>query len=275
MRDYMMKRVRDITRTSVTRISTGSLDIGVTKSIPGYLLNQFALDEYDGYLRVAVTVGNVWGSANSLNDVYVLDENLALVGSVTDLGETERVYSARFIGDRGYLVTFRQIDPFYVLDLSDPRAPSVEGELKIPGYSSYLEAIDANTVLGVGRDGNNVKLSLFDVANPANPTERDVYSLKEYWTEVEGNHRAFLRDEKHQVVFIPGGQGGYVLSYAGDQLTLKAAVSGYAVRRAVFIDDYLYVVGENEITVLDENTWKEAATLSLEDATDTTTDTTY
>jgi uncharacterized secreted protein with C-terminal beta-propeller domain len=90
-----------------------------------------------------------------------------------------------------------------------------------------------------------------------------VYTLKESWSKVENNHHAFLRDSQYKVVFIPASEGGYVLSYENNTLSLKAVVSGYDVRRAVFIDEYFYVVGDEKITVLDENTWKEAKTLSL------------
>ncbi len=263
--DYVQERMRDMDRTAVTRISVDTLSISETKSVPGHLLNQFALDEHEGHLRMAVTVGDRWRTGNTANDVYVLDRNLEIVGSVTDLGLTEQIFSVRFIGDRGYVVTFRQIDPFYVLDLSEPDDPKMVGELKIPGFSSYLEAIDDDTVLGVGRDGSNVKLSLFDVSNTSRPIESDTFTLKEHWSEVNSNHRAFLRDPKYGVVFIPAGQGGYVISYTNSELALEAAVAGYAVRRAVFIDDYLYVVGENDITVLDEVTWEEVGTLELGD----------
>jgi inhibitor of cysteine peptidase len=263
MQDYLTKHMRDIDRTVISRIAVDTLTIKETKSIPGHLLNQFSLDEYNGYVRLAVTVGERWGGGTQVNDVYVLNGSLEIVGRVLDLGFTEQVYSARFIGDRGYVVTFRQIDPFYVFDLSDPLNPKMTGELKIPGYSSYLEAIDRNTVLGVGRDGGNVKLSLFDVSNPALPVERSVYTLTESWSEVENNHHAFLRDSQYKVVFIPASNGGYVISYENNKLSLKAAVSGYDVRRAVFIDEYFYVVGDEKITVLNENTWKEEKTLSL------------
>lgn len=263
MQDYLTKQMRDIDRTIVSRIAVDTLTIKETKSIPGHLLNQFSLDEYNGYVRLAVTIGDRWGGGTQVNDVYVLNSALEIVGSVLDLGFTEQVYSARFIGDRGYVVTFRQTDPFYVFDLSDPLHPKMTGELKIPGYSSYLEAIDQDTVLGAGRDGVNVKLSLFDVSNPALPKESSVYTLKESWSEVENNHRAFLRDSEYKVVFIPASNGGYVISYENSKLGLKAAVSGYDVRRAVFIDEYFYVVGDEKITVLNENTWKEEKVLEL------------
>ncbi len=265
MQKYIATRQREIDQTMITRIPLETLNVASTGVVPGHTLNQFSMDEWNGNLRVAVTVGDRWGmgGAETVNDLYVLDQGMNIVGSVKDLGITERIYAMRMIGNRGYMVTFRETDPFYVFDLSVPSAPKMTGELKIPGYSAYLEPLSETRVLGVGREGDSVKLSIFDVSNPASPKEVAKFTLKEYWTEVEGNHHAFLRDEKHSVFFIPGSEGGYVLSYKGDVLELKAAVSGYAVKRAVYIEDNLYIIGEDKITVFDELTWKEVKTLDL------------
>jgi inhibitor of cysteine peptidase len=256
------KRLLD--RTRITRVPLANLSVGAVGEVPGSLLNQFALDEYQGNLRVAVTVGSSWwGAGETANDVYVLGADLKEKGKIIDLGLGERVYSVRFVGDTGYLVTFKQVDPFYVLDLRVPTAPKVAGELKIPGYSAYLEPLGDNLVLGVGREGSGVKLAVYDVSNPAKPVEKSKYLIKDSWTEVEGNHHAFLRDADHEIFFIPGSNGGYVLSYAHGKLVLKATVAGWSVKRAVYIDDLLYVIGDEKITVLDENSWKEVGTLKL------------
>jgi inhibitor of cysteine peptidase len=261
--DALQKRARDMYRTRIVRMSLDTLGVSATGEVPGTLLNQFAMDEYAGNLRVAVTVGTPWGQVESMNDVYVLDAQLRTVGSVTDLGLGERVYSVRFMGDVGYLVTFRQIDPFYVLDLSVPTAPKVTGELKIPGYSAYLEYVGDDMVLGVGREGSGVKLSLFDVQDPANPIEKAKYQLKDSWTEVEGNHHAFLRDAENELLFIPGGNGGYIFSYANGTLSLVHAVSGHSVRRAVYMDDYFYVVSDEKILVYRIGEWDLLKSLAL------------
>jgi uncharacterized secreted protein with C-terminal beta-propeller domain len=264
MSDYLNARMRDMDRSVVVRIPLDMLTIAATASIPGHLLNQFSLDENNGYLRLAVSVGEQWtNGGNTKNDVYVLNQDLSIAGSILNLGLTERIYSARFVGNRGYLVTFRQIDPFYVLDLASPANPKLAGELKIPGYSAYLEPIDENTILGVGQDGSKVKLALFNVADPKNPKEKSKYALTEGWTEVNSNHHAFLKDDTHKIFFIPGGSGGYVFGYEGGTLSLKTAVSGYAVKRAVYISDYLYIVGDDKITVLNENTWEKEKELDL------------
>jgi uncharacterized secreted protein with C-terminal beta-propeller domain len=183
------------------------------------------------------------------------------------MGVNERIYSTRFLGDKGYVVTFRRIDPFHVLDLSDPANPSLEGELKLPGFSSYLHTLGNDTVLGVGEEDGEVKAVLFDVADPTNPTVKDSYILDESWSAIRNTHHAFLHDERHDVFFLPASQGGYVFSY-DDGLSLEKAVSMKDVERAVYINDYLYVLGLEEITVLDEETWDRVASLSLGELSD-------
>lgn len=280
--DYFKAHKRDLEKTGIAKIGLRSFELEATGVVPGNPLNQFALDEYNNDLRIATTVGErrIWlgfvgtgGASESANDVYVLDKNLSIQGSVKDLGKTERIYSVRFIDDKGYVVTFRQTDPFYVLDLSNPANPELKGELKIPGYSSYLHPIAKNMTLGVGKENWQVKISLFDVSLSAAPKEIAKYTLDESWTEVENNFHAFLQDEKHGVFFLPGGKGGYVFSYAANsqrctksisaecfpyeeyKLELKKAVSQNSVKRAIYINDYLYIIGNAQIVVLDEKDW--------------------
>lgn len=270
MADYAREHSRDLDGTGIAKISTEAFTITATGMIPGSLINQFALDEYNGNLRAAVTVGGnnrwnmFWDPAQTANDVYVLDENLEQIGAVQGLGLDERIYSVRFVNEKGYLVTFRQTDPFYILDLSDAKHPEMKGELKIPGYSAYLHPVDGNTMLGVGKDSWKVKLSLFDVTLAAQPRETAKYQLDEYWTEVEGNHHAFLLDAKHKLFFIPGSKGGYIFSYETGAIELKKALTGFEAKRAVFINDNLYVIGDSRITVIDEKTFKQVKQLDLD-----------
>ncbi|MCX6768205.1 MAG: beta-propeller domain-containing protein [Candidatus Micrarchaeota archaeon] len=263
MQSFLERKQRDLERTEIVKVSIPSLEVKATGAIPGRLLNQFALDEYSGYLRAATTTGR-WDK--SVNDVYVLDSSLKTVGSVLNLGKTERIYSVRFMGDRGYVVTYRETDPFYVLDLSNPSQPLPRGELKIPGFSSYLHPLAEHVILGVGREDQNVKLSVFDVSDPANPAEVSKYMLSEYWTSVSETHHAFLLDDKHKVFFIPAGSGGYVISYdpdAGYALSLKAVTAVDNALRAAYLDDYLYIVSAQKIVVLDENTWQKIGETDL------------
>ncbi|MCM8804906.1 MAG: beta-propeller domain-containing protein [Candidatus Omnitrophica bacterium] len=261
---------RDIEKTIIIKINIEKFDISSVGSVPGSPLNQFSLDEYKDNLRIAVTIGgrrfSFWGVGvreQSMNDAYILDKNLKILSSVQDLGKGERIYSVRFIEDKGYIVTFRETDPFYVLDLKDPVNPKLKGELKIPGYSSYLHPITKEKILGVGKEDWNLKISLFDVTNPESPLEKDKYILDEYWSEVLDNFHAFLLDDKHQIFFLPASQGGYIFSYKDDKLSLVKTISDFNVKRAIYLDDYLYIIGENKIKVLNELNWEVIKELSF------------
>ncbi|MDZ7731236.1 MAG: beta-propeller domain-containing protein [Natrialbaceae archaeon] len=255
--EYAEDNQREMTRTGITRIDIdGPLEVTDSGEVPGVPLNQWSMDEHEDHLRIATTIPGSHG-ATSKNDVYVLDSSLEITGSITGLGETERIYAVRFEGDEGHVVTFRQIDPFYTLDLSDPTNPTLEGELKIPGFSSYLHPLDDDLMLGVGEQDRQVKVSLFDVSDRSDPTELDAEILdREYYSEVNQNHRAFLHDERHEAVFIPGSEDSYVFSYANGSLeeVISVDIGGHGVR-AMYIDDYLYVYGEGEVVVIDETTW--------------------
>lgn len=250
--------------TGIVKVDTNSLTIKAVGKVPGSTLNQFSFDEWKGDLRVATTIGGqnpfyMFGRNNSteqVSDVYVLGKNLEEKGAVKDLGKTERIYSVRFIEDRGYVVTFRQTDPFYVLDLSDGDSPQLKGELKIPGYSSYLHPLDTHLILGIGRE-RQVKLSLFDVSDPSNPKEVSKYELAgEYWSEAMDNHHAFLQDSKYKIFFLPGSRGGYVLSYEDQSLSLVKALEAPSVKRGLYLNDYLYIVSDSGITAFKEGSWE-------------------
>ncbi len=271
--NYYKKHIRELEQTGIIKIGLNNFDISSAGNVPGYPLNQFALDEYKDYLRIATTIGENWRnwgigmfgniSQESANDVYILDKNLKITGSVKDLGLKEKIYSVRFLEDKGYVVTFRQTDPFYVLDLSNPEKPELKGELKIPGYSSYLHPISNNTILGIGKEEQQIKLSLFDVVDPENPKEIDKYILDEYWSEALNNHHAFLIDKKHNIFFLPGSKGGYIFSYENNKLKLIKTISQISAKRALFINDYLYIIGDDKITVLNETDWEKVNELKF------------
>ncbi len=270
MTDYAKTHLRELGSTGIAKLSLSDLSLAAEGSVPGYLLNQFSLDEYDGRLRVATTVGGRqsfgfgWVNSDaSANDVYVLDADLDREGRLLDLGQGERIYAARFIGETGYLVTFKETDPFYVLDLSDPDKPRLAGELKIPGYSSYLHPLGDDLILGVGKEDDKVKLSLFDVSSPDEPREVSKYVLDEYWSEAMQNHHAFLADPAHDIFFIPGYQGGYAFSHEGNELSLAKAAKGDRIKRALFIDDVFYIVSEDAAYAYDIDTWGKKGELGL------------
>jgi inhibitor of cysteine peptidase len=189
--------------TSIYRISVAQdkLAFEAKGSVAGYVLNQYSMDEYNGYFRLATTSQK----SSTQNSVFVLNMNLTMVGKLENLAVTERIYSARFIGDKAYLVTFRQIDPFFILDLSNPADPKVAGELKIPGYSSYLHPYDADHIIGLGIENNTLKLSLFDVTNVSSPTEMTKYIIEGDWTSSEAlnDPKAFLFDKAKELLVIP------------------------------------------------------------------------
>jgi len=262
--DYHQDHQRDLEKTALVKIDLENFNIGATGIIPGQMLNQFSLDEYENYLRVATTVGERrwWGlplgeqGAVSANDIYILDRDLKIAGSIQDLGLGEKIYSARFLEDKGYLVTFRQTDPFFVLDLSNPAKPELKGQLKIPGYSSYLHPITKDEILGIGKEESQVKISLFEVIDASRPEEKAKYTLNEYWSDILDTHHAFLLDSKHEIFFLPGAAGGYVFSYQENKLQLIKAVSNINAKRALYINDYLYIIGDDKLIVLNEINWE-------------------
>jgi hypothetical protein len=182
--------------------------------VPGYLLNQWSLSEHEGTLRAATTSMPPWNSgAASSSAVRTLQERdgrLVQVGEAGGLGKGERIYAVRFMGDTGFVVTFRQVDPLYTLDLSDPAKPRVMGELKVPGYSAYLHPVGDGLLLGVGQDATEdgrrtgVQLSLFDVSDLANPVRLDQFGLgPDSYTPVEYDHHAFLWWEPENLAMLP------------------------------------------------------------------------
>ena len=190
-------------------IAEGEIEYKSWGEVPGTVLNQFSMDEYQGYFRIATTTG--WMENNN---VYVLDNGLKVVGKLEGLAPDERIYSARFMGNRAYLVTFKKIDPLFVIDLKDPENPTVLGELKIPGFSDYLHPYDENHIIGVGKNAvdegsfawyQGVKIALFDVSDPVNPVEISEYSIGDRGTDsyVLSDHKAFLFSRSKNLLVIP------------------------------------------------------------------------
>lgn len=262
MNEYSRNHARELEKSGVVAVDTNNLEILGNATVAGHPLNQFSLDFFDGTLRIATTIDSRT-DLGGINDVYTFDDKMNQIGSLLGFEEGERIYSARFIGNLGYIVTFKETDPFFVVDLTDPKKPTLKGKLEIPGYSSYLHPLTNNLILGVGKEEDKVKLSLFDVSNSENPTEISKYLLDEYWTDVLTTHHAFLQDEKHKIFFIPGSKGGYVVSYTGNELKLVTAISSPGVMRSLFINDYFYAVGSSQIIVYDENSWEKIKTISI------------
>jgi len=264
MSEYAKAHIEEIETSVVVRVGTDNFEITGSAEVPGKPLNQFALDEHGGALRIATTINpQRLGAGQSVNNLYIFDNNMSRIGTVTNLAPGEQVFAARYIGDKAYLVTFEQVDPFFVIDLKDPTEPRVTGELKIPGFSTYLHPLTDTLILGVGQEEEQVKLSLFDVSEDT-PREVSRFLLSEPWTEVNTNHHAFLQDPEHEAFFLPAGENDYIFSYSGGVIKLSRAIPSQNASRAVFINDYLYLISPREILVLDETDWSNAANLELQ-----------
>jgi uncharacterized secreted protein with C-terminal beta-propeller domain len=260
--EYVDERKRDLLRSGIVRIDRDgdALSVAETGEVPGRPLNQWALDEHEGTLRIATTVDPM--GATSVNDVYTLDGSLEIQGSARNMGETERIYSVRFEGDTAYVVTFRQIDPFYTLDLSDPENPEIQGELKLPGFSRYLHPLSGDRVLGIGQEDGQVKATVFDVSDPQNPTVAESRILDARWSAVAQTHHAFLYDQRHDVFFLPTERGGYVFDTALNQQAFVR--TDEPATRAAYVGDYLYVFSNDGLTVVDEETWEPVSELPFD-----------
>lgn len=216
--NWNYKMIEDSTaETSIYKISLNGtkLVLEAETKIPGMIINQFSLDEYNGNLRIAVTKYNNNSSEDTSNNLYILDSKLSVIGSIENMAEGEEIYSVRFMGNKGYIVTFKQVDPLFVIDLSNPINPSVVGELKIPGYSSYLHPYDENHIIGIGYNttetsygstvNDGIKLSMFDVSNPTNPIEmfNTVIGDKHTNTSATYDHKAVMFSKEKNIIAIP------------------------------------------------------------------------
>ncbi len=254
-----------------------------TGSVPGFLVNQWALDEHEGRLRVASTNVPAWWDApegrESESFVTVLEENggkLVPVGRVGGLGKGERIYAVRFMDDVGYVVTFRQVDPLYTIDFSAPRHPRVRGELKIQGYSSYLHPIGDDLLLGIGQDATangrvlGTQLSVFDVSNLSRPARLHRRTIEGSQSEAEYDHHAFLYWPRTGLTVVPiqvydtgPTEGG---AFAMGFRTGRSGIAEVGkvrhgrpedpdpIRRSVVVGDGLYTVSARGIKASDLGT---------------------
>lgn len=216
--DYSPNREMSETNTDVYRfaLEAGTVTHAATGQVPGRILNQFSMDEHEDTFRIATTTGEMWRTDEgaSKNHLYVLDTNLERLGEIEDIAPTERIYSVRFMGDRAYMVTFREIDPFYVIDLKNPEAPAILGYLKIPGYSDYLHPYDENHIIGFGKEvydvkGNAIpggfKMAVFDVGDVTNPVEKFKLEIGDTGTDSQllRDHKALLFSKERNLIAFP------------------------------------------------------------------------
>ncbi len=297
-----LKEFKYFEYTVINKVSVddGEIEAVANGKVPGHIVNQFSMDEYDNVFRIATTVNQRWDRfideeeiveskrlakegviadrmfvpmppqrmSESTNNVYTLDEDLDIMDSIEGLAEGEQIFSTRFMGDRLYMVTFRQVDPFFVIDLSNPSNIRELGKLKIPGFSRYLHPYDKNIVIGLGRDTDEgrqtgIKISLFDVSDVENPKEIAKWVGKEEYaqTTAEFEHKAFLFSKEKNLLIIPaynydyegreGYNGALVFDISEDGISLRGLIDhsaghykgyyyGQGVERSLYIEDLLY-----------------------------------
>lgn len=242
----------------------GEITAGAMCELPGFLNDTFSLDEYQGYLRVLLTEDSN-GESNSL---YILDEDMQVTGAIRDLADGETIRSARFMGTIAYFVTFRQTDPLFCADLSDPDNPQILSELKLTGFSSYLHPYGDHLLLGVGYEAEEetgsqtgVKLSMFDISEPSQVEELDKYVIKgASYLPSDYDYKAILADgEKNLIGFVCDGEY-LVFSYdeeKGFQNLLTYTMSdweywdGDASCRGVYAGDEFYIVSQEKVLCYD------------------------
>ncbi len=255
-----------------------NVELAAIGEAKGYPLNQFSMDEHNGYFRITTTTG--WGEYTN-NRLIVMDEGLTIVSELEKLGKPgERLQSTRFMGDVAYLVTFEQTDPFYVVDLENPENPTILGELEITGFSTYIHPIDKNHVMGIGfeadEDGRRtgLKISIYDVTDQTNPIEEHKYVI-DYenqgwnWSSVTYNHKDLLFDARKGVIGFPFSsevyedneykwQSGYLLFSFDVEEGMEQL--GYVthgtsgnwnewIQKGLFLEEYLYTVANSKIGV--------------------------
>lgn len=285
-------------RTSITRLSieNGSIEPMATGKVDGFILNQFSMDEYKGYFRIATTIDRWIESSNSFsesdtvsfsrdeisNSVYILDESLEIIGSVNDFGKTETIKSVNFSGDIGYVVTYMQTDPLFAIDLSNPKSPTILGELKINGYSSYMHSWSDGLLLGFGVDADEngsekgVKLVMFDVSDNGDLKENGFYTLntetmaRSYvYSSAVYNHKQLLIDLNKNIIGFPVITDAYnyyyLFKYEDGKFKQIGSINNSNDKntyfeRAVYIGEYIYIfssknavsVSINDMTKIDE-----------------------
>jgi len=209
-RKYRLKKSN--THILKFELDNGKFNFKVEGDVNGVINNQFSMDENEDCFRIATTTGNIWNvDKDTKNNIYILDEELKIIGQVTDFAEGERIYSVRYTDDKAYIVTFNQIDPLFVIDLTNSKNPQILGELKLPGYSTYLHPYDETHIIGFGYDvdekivTNGLKMTMFDVEDLKNPKKLFEINIGGKYTssEIMHNHKALLDLKEKNIIAFP------------------------------------------------------------------------
>lgn len=277
-------------------LSNSHINLQCKGEVNGYLNNQFSMDEYNGNLRIATTVykENTLEEANTSNELIVLDKDLKEIGKIENLAVGEKIYSVRFIGKIGYIVTFKQIDPLFVIDLENPEKPEIKGELKIPGYSSYLHPYDETHIIGIGYNtksnghggitNDNMKLSMFDVSDLERPKEIFNIDVGEGYTysDISYNHKVLFYNKNKDLIGFPltyrelkakDDRNGFIMlkinleenKFEKYGEILQKIDYRTNIDRVIYIQDTLYTLSETEIISYNLNTVEKIKTLKLEE----------
>ena len=261
-----------ITKTSIIKfkLNDGIISLSSTGSVNGSILNQFSMDEYNGYFRIVTTSNDYVIFSNELvtssttseqgNNLYVLDSNLNQVSKIENLAKGERVYSVRFDAEIAYFVTFKQVDPLFVVNISNPLEPKILTELKIPGFSEYLHVYNDKHLFGLGKDTdidgrvNGLKISMFDITNKIDVSEKykTIVADQFSYTEASYNHKAILVSPEKSLVAFPINDYYVIYSFneqegfkkMGD---IKFDGAFYTSNRGLYIGDYIYAYNQKEI----------------------------
>lgn len=275
-------------------IDDGNIELKATGEIEGGLLNQFSIDEYKDHFRFVTTVytqaettvrarGSVISdtvsvSSDMSNSLIILDGDLKETGKIDNIAPDERVYSVRFMGDTAYFVTFRQVDPLFSADVSDPKNPKIIGSLKIPGFSNYLFPFGDGRLLGIGQNADEktgrtsgMKLSMFDISDPSNVTEYAKTDVNAVYSEALESHKASLVNYKKNLIAFPAystnGIVYYVYSFESGAFSQKAVIETNSVDssvcRSLYVGDVFYVATVDKIQYFDLNTFEKSGELNL------------
>jgi inhibitor of cysteine peptidase len=238
-------------------ISGHGLDLKATGTVRGTVIDRYAIDEKDGYMRIATT--DFSNGTETL--VSVLSSDLSLVGQIGGIGKGETMQASRYVNDTLYLVTFRQVDPLFAIDLTDPGAPKILGELTIPGFSTYLHPVDDTHMIGLGFENRSMKVSLYNVSDKTNPVEEQKLLLSDFsYSPALYDPHAVTYDPSRSLLIVPvsgydsvGGKyecAAYVFNTSGVISLVGTAGSNNSggVDRTLYIGDSLYVCSQYSIT---------------------------
>ena len=295
---YTVEEHRSGSVTDICRFSlTGGLELTAGGKVPGYLESQFSADEYDGHLRLVTTredsvyrvytdeaydfTNYQWDDSTRTTGLYVLDGDLSVVGKVDDLAPGERIYSARFDGDTAYFCTFRNVDPLFAVDVSDPAAPKVLSALKISGFSEYLHPWSSGRLFGFGREADEetgrseeLKLVMFNTEDKADVTAKHTTVVEDCWySEALYDHKAFFIDGAKNIIGFVGDNDYYIYSYddaEGFRLLCRFDFDTWPGSvRGFWIGGNAYIVGQHVVQVIDMDGWSPLLSLKLDTAEET------